>query len=305
MTDRDEEPTRRPTDARDTSAPGVDAADPEAPDAGPHAADAEAPDTEAEAAGHDETSAAVDDLHPVQREARARRLGRRVPLIAGIVAVIMAALLGLVIMARFDGLPFEFDEEWAEELFEARGPVGDIFAFFMNDLGGGVFGVFVVPVLTAVVLLLCRRPWGALYFIVASIASAAVVQLLKNLFGRARPEDILVHSDFGSFPSGHVANAATIAVAIGVIVPIVWVWIAGAAYTLLMAVSRTYLGAHWLSDTLGGLLVGAGAALLLWAVFATPLERERLAWIARVSKRNAERAQAHVTPPARPRDTAA
>ena len=235
-------------------------------------------------------------------EARAKRLGRRVPLVAGVGAVIMAALLGLVIMARSDGSPFEFDEEWAEDVFEARGPVGDVFAFFMNDLGGGVFGVFVVPILTAVVLLICRRPWGALYFIIASAASAGVVQILKNLFGRARPEDILVHSDFGSFPSGHVANAATIAVAIGVIVPIVSVWIAGAAYTVLMAVSRTYLGAHWLSDTLGGLLVGAGVALVLWAAFATQLERERLAWIDRVSKRNAARAQAHVTPPARGRD---
>ena len=281
MTERDDEPTQSA----------------EAPDIA-----AEAPDTAAEAAGHDATPAAADDLQPAQREARAKRLGRRVPLIAGAGAVVMAALLGLVIMARSDGSPFEFDEEWAEDVFEARGPVGDVFAFFMNDLGGGVFGVFVVPILTAVVLLICRRPWGALYFIIASAASAGVVQLLKNLFGRARPEDILVHSDFGSFPSGHVANAATIAVAIGVIVPIVWVWIAGAAYTVLMAVSRTYLGAHWLSDTLGGLLVGAGVALVLWAAFATQLERERLAWIDRVSRRNAARAQAHVTPPARERD---
>ncbi len=215
----------------------------------------------------------------------------------------MAALLGLVIMARSDGSPFEFDEEWAEDVFEARGPVGDVFAFFMNDLGGGVFGVFVVPIVIAVVLLICRRPWGALYFIVASAASAGVVQLLKNLFGRARPEDILVHSDFGSFPSGHVANAATIAVAIGVIVPIVWVWIAGAAYTVLMAVSRTYLGAHWLSDTLGGLLVGAGVALR--AVGGrSPRGSSASGWpgSTRVSKRNAARAQAHVTPPARARD---
>ena len=108
----------------------------------------------------------------------------------------------------------------------------------------------------------------------------------------------MVTSDFGSFPSGHVANAATIAVTIGVIVPIVWVWIAGAAYTVLMALSRTYLGVHWFTDTVGGLLVGAGVALLLWALFAVPLERERLAWIARSTERNAARAQAHITPPA-------
>jgi undecaprenyl-diphosphatase len=111
---------------------------------------------------------------------------------------------------------------------------------------------------------------------------------------------MIVTSDFGSFPSGHVANAATIAVALGVIVPRVWVWVLGAVYTVLMAISRTYLGAHWLSDTIGGLLVGAGVALVLWAVFAARLERERLARLAWVSARNAEAAQAHVTPPAHP-----
>jgi membrane-associated phospholipid phosphatase len=66
-----------------------------------------------------------------------------------------------------------------------------------------------------------------------------------------------------------------------------------------MALTRTYLGAHWFTDTVGGLLVGAGVALVLWAAFAVPLERERLAWIARASERNAARAQAHITPPAR------
>ena len=245
----------------------------------------------------------ADDLRPAQREARARRFGHHVPVVSGVAAVVIAMLLGLVITARSGGLPFEFDEEWAEDLVEIRGPVGDIFAYFMNWLGGGIVGVFVVPILTATVLLILRRPWAALYFIVASAASAGLVQLLKSLYGRARPEDIMVTSDFGSFPSGHVANAATIAVALGIIFPHVWVWVLGGVYTVLMAISRTYLGAHWLSDTIGGALVGAGAALVLWALFAAPLERERLARSARVSAANAERAQAHVTPPAEPRDT--
>lgn len=236
-----------------------------------------------------------------QRDASVRRIRRRAPLVGGIVAIITAGLLGLVIMMRNGGVPFDVDEEWVEEMLSLRGPVGDIFAYFMNALGGGVIGVFIVPVGTAIILLVLRRPWGAFYFVVASAASAGVVQILKTFFGRARPEDMIVTSDFGSFPSGHVANAATIAVAIGVIVPRVWVWVLGVAYTVLMAISRTYLGAHWLSDTIGGALVGAGVALVLWAVFAVPLERERLAWIARVSEHNAALAQAHVTPPRAPR----
>jgi membrane-associated phospholipid phosphatase len=247
----------------------------------------------------DETPTSADDLTLPQRADRVHRMRRRAPLIGGISAVVVAALLGLVIAGRNGNLPLEVDEEWAEDLLEIHGPVGDLFALFMNMLGGGFVGVFIVPVAIAIVLLVLRRPWAALYFIVASAVSALVVQVLKELVGRPRPEDMMVTSDFGSFPSGHVANAATIALALGVIFPRVWVWIAGAAYTVLMAISRTYLGVHWFSDTVGGALVGAGVALVLWAVFAVPLERERLARLARISERNAAFAQAHVTPPAR------
>lgn len=206
-------------------------------------------------------------------DASGRRLHRRVLVAAGIGVLLVAMLLGFLIAVR-EGV-IAIDEAWAGGVVELRGPVGDTIAFAMDRLGGGVIAVFVVPIGGAIVLLVCRRPWGAAFFIVTSAASAGVVQLLKHAFGRARPEDMLVTSDFGSFPSGHVANAATIAVVVGILVPKVWVWVLGALYTLLMAFSRTYLGAHWLTDTVGGALVGVGVALVVWAVLAAPLERER------------------------------
>jgi undecaprenyl-diphosphatase len=43
-----------------------------------------------------------------------------------------------------------------------------------------------------------------------------------------------------------------------------------------MAVSRTYLGAHWLSDTIGGILLGAGVAVIVWAPLAYKLAEEGL-----------------------------
>jgi membrane-associated phospholipid phosphatase len=72
-----------------------------------------------------------------------------------------------------------------------------------------------------------------------------------------------------------VANAATLAVVIGIVLRRGWVWAAGIFYTILMMLSRTYLGAHWVSDTIGGVLVGAGVAVIVWAPFALRLERER------------------------------
>jgi undecaprenyl-diphosphatase len=107
-----------------------------------------------------------------------------------------------------------------------------------------------------------------------SLASVGLVQLLKSLVDRARPEEMLVVSDHGSFPSGHAANAATMAVALGIIFPRVWVWAAGAIWVALMMFSRTYLGVHWLTDTIGGALLGAGVVLILWAPFAAKISGE-------------------------------
>ncbi|TQL48790.1 undecaprenyl-diphosphatase [Homoserinimonas aerilata] len=208
--------------------------------------------------------------------AGARKVSRRWPLISALVAVALAAALGVVISVRAGNLPLGFDEEWASEVLENRGIWFDAPALFMNWLGGGLVGVLVVPLGTVAVLCLLRRFWAALFFAIAAAASAGLVQLLKGLLHRPRPEDIMVIADAGSFPSGHVANAATLAVTLAIIVGRVWVWAAGAAYTVLMMLSRTYLGAHWLSDTIGGLLIGVGVAVIVWAPLAHRLAKERL-----------------------------
>lgn len=202
-----------------------------------------------------------------------RRAARLWPLIAGFTAVALALALGLLVAVRALDLP-ELDAEWMAELVEHRSPLWEVPALVMSWLGGGWFGIFAVPLGAALVLVLCRRPWAGAYFLVASVVSASLVQVLKHLFGRARPEQMLAPTDFGSFPSGHVANAATIAVVLALILQRAWVWAAGAAWVALMALSRTYLGVHWLTDTVGGLLLGAGVAVIVWAPFAVRLARE-------------------------------
>ena len=205
------------------------------------------------------------------------RAARRWPVITASVAIGVTILLGLLIVSRDTAL--SLDQEWMEELLEERGPWWDVPALFLDWIGGHVVGIIVVPLVMVIWLAALRRPWAAGYSLGAAAVSAGVVQLLKALFDRARPEFMLVASDEGSFPSGHVANAATIAVVLALIFGLGedrrrWVWVAGGAYVVAMALSRTYLGVHWLTDTIGGLLVGVAIAVILWAPIAHRLAAE-------------------------------
>lgn len=193
---------------------------------------------------------------------------------AGVLLIALACLLGWVLFARGDQ-PFAVDEWWNALLSQWWTAALAGFSRVMNFVGGGWFGILAVPISGAIGLILLRRPWAAAYFLAASAVSAGGVQVLKHLFGRVRPDDILIVSDYGSYPSGHVANAATIAAVAVVVFPRLWVALVGVVWVLMMAFSRTYLHAHWLSDTLGGALMGVGAALLVAAVFAVPMARER------------------------------
>jgi len=196
-------------------------------------------------------------------------------LFAGLALVVLSCVLGFWIFTHGDP-PFAIDVWWNVVVAEMWNPILTGFSRVMNWVGAGWFGVLVIPIGGAIALVLLRRPWAAAYFLAASAVSAGGVQVLKHVFGRVRPEDIIVVSDYGSYPSGHVANAATLAVTAAVIFPRVWVMIVGAAWVILMAFSRTYLHAHWLSDTVGGALIGAGAALLAAAAFAVPMAKESL-----------------------------
>src|SRR5690606_4385367 len=141
-----------------------------------------------------------------------------------------------------------------------------VVAYALIIIGGGWVAILLVPLLILGLLAVLKRWRAAVYAAVTFVVSVALTQLVKEIFGRARPEDLLVDSDYGSFPSGHTANAATIAVVLIVVFRRQWVLIAGIIWTLAMALSRTILSVHWLTDTIGGMLIGAGAALVVAAL---------------------------------------
>ncbi|MBO9625484.1 MAG: phosphatase PAP2 family protein [Microbacterium sp.] len=182
----------------------------------------------------------------------------------GVGLLAAAVVLGAVIVFGYREPP-GFDSWWNDLVSSHRDDGMIDFALVLNAIGGGWIAIALVPGLVVLSFLLARR-WRSAVFAASCFAvSAGGVQVLKHLFGRARPDDMIVASDFGSFPSGHTANAATLALVLVVLLPRVWTVLVGALWIVAMALSRTFLSVHWATDTLGGALVGAAAVLLLAA----------------------------------------
>ena len=128
-------------------------------------------------------------------------------------------------------------------------------------------------VLTAV---LVQRGHGrlALYVALSRVGALVLSQALKVAVDRARPVfDAPVATALGaSFPSGHSLGSAafwtTTAVLLVRRTDRPRLLLAGAVgVAVLVAASRVLLGVHYLSDVVGGLLLGLGWAALLTAVF--------------------------------------
>ncbi|MGP6172348.1 phosphatase PAP2 family protein [Microbacterium sp. A196] len=186
----------------------------------------------------------------------------RVLLWWGVGAILAAMAIGVLVTGDGSDAP-AIDLGWNAVMGDIRNPFLIGFGSVMDRVGGGWIATLLIPLAILAALLLARRWKAAVLVAVTLLASVGAVQLLKSLFGRTRPQDMLVTSDFGSFPSGHTANAATIAALAVLLFPRLWVLIVAAAWTLAMAFSRTLVSAHWLSDTVGGVLVGIGVTLVL------------------------------------------
>lgn len=123
---------------------------------------------------------------------------------------------------------------------------------------------------TVVCIVMWRRyhlKTRALWAFVVMMVAWALQLGIKEVVRRARPivPDPVSHAPGYSFPSGHAANAAAAATILTLLVwPVLsprarrWVTVCAVAFALITALDRVFLGVHFPSDVVGGLIFGIG-----------------------------------------------
>ena len=160
-----------------------------------------------------------------------------------------------------------------------RNGTATAFALVITSIGG-VAGATTLAVLVSLVLGWRRRSVVPTVFVLGVVSFAAGAgTLTKHVLGRERPPAVLQltsETNF-AFPSGHAtATAALVGAVLVLYLPArpgrakaVAATVGGVAVVAAVATTRLYLGVHWLTDVIGGALLGTtvtlvGAALLVW-----------------------------------------
>ncbi len=211
-------------------------------------------------------------------------------------AVLLSGLLGVTVLAIafilfadevLEGAFASFDD-WIILALRAPGNLAEpIGPQWLREMGRDVTALgspfFITLILIVVVgyLLMDGKRAAALLMIIAVTGGGALSTSLKMLFNRVRP-DIPHGLDLNaSFPSGHTTLSAVAFLTIGALLmrvtpdPRLKAYFMSIAIllTLLIGLSRIYLGAHFPTDVFAGWCVG-GAWALLCSVVAWRLQRE-------------------------------
>jgi membrane-associated phospholipid phosphatase len=173
--------------------------------------------------------------------------------------VTLGAFLGMSVVVYTVGL-LPGDADLHRELIGKRGTLAHVIARWL-DYGGK--WEFLAPAMA--LLFLWSRHARQRWWLWCAILplSGAVEQLFKFLVGRPRPRGVNL-----GFPSGHVTAAAAFAVLALYLLSRERPSPAGRVGLLVLAVvlvgsvgfARVILNAHWPSDVIGGVLLGAGCA---------------------------------------------
>jgi membrane-associated phospholipid phosphatase len=190
---------------------------------------------------------------------------RRRAAIAAVAVLLLVWISAIVLRPIGPRIQDPIDLAWYALIQQIRFPALTALSLVIDALGKAPLD-HVVVALAAAALAVSGRWRSGLLLVVAGSVDGVQVQVLKLIADRMRPDHPLIATGNASYPSGHTAIAALVAVGIALAVRKRWVWVCSLSAIAVVAVSRTVLNVHWMSDVVVGGAVGAATMLLVWTL---------------------------------------
>jgi undecaprenyl-diphosphatase len=221
-------------------------------------------------------------MHPLGiRLARHWRLEAWLVMSVLTIAVLLFAF-GLIAQEVTEGKPLAFDQNVMRALRNSANPSVPIGPVWLQEAARDITSLgstIVLGLITFAVvgyLFLARKCAVAWLMLGAVLGGVALNTLLKFAFARPRP-DFVTHAVrvfTTSFPSGHATLSAITYLTIGALLARIHPSLTIRLYlmslagfqTVLIGLSRIYLGVHYPTDVLGGWCIGAAWAMGCWVL---------------------------------------
>ncbi|MDQ3697149.1 MAG: phosphatase PAP2 family protein [Gemmatimonadota bacterium] len=193
-------------------------------------------------------------------------------------AAVTGILFALMLRGTGDwatGLPWERDLLLATHV--TLPPVLDAAMLVLPWLGTNITLLPLTLAAAAWLLLVRRRADLAAHLVVVEVGAWTLVPILKELFQRPRPELWEWRGQFAwsSYPSGHAITSTAVLLTVAILLRRErgWTWPAWLLVALIAVslYSRIYLGVHWPTDLIGGVLVGLVWLIATLRAFRPPL----------------------------------
>jgi undecaprenyl-diphosphatase len=201
---------------------------------------------------------------------------QRLLLVVAFVAALLLGAFGLIADEMLEGETAGFDSAVTRLLGGGATPWGPA---WLQEAGRDVTALGSLTVLgliaafAVVFLALNRQRHAALFVALSVVSGAALSSLFKLAIDRPRPDiETAVRVFTSSFPSGHATVSAVVYLTLGALMAHVtpdrrlasFFLATAVALTILIGLSRIYLGVHYPTDVVAGWALGTAWALFCW-----------------------------------------
>jgi undecaprenyl-diphosphatase len=204
------------------------------------------------------------------------------PLIMLFLAAGLAVIFAKITEELLEGDLHVFDRAILLALRRPDDPANPLGPLWLQVAARDVTSLGSPAVLTLVTLVVLgflglKRQWRAALFVLGSICGGTAVSFaLKELVQRPRPDFVaaVAQTQTYSFPSGHAFLSAVTFLTLGALLARVqrqaevkiYLLAVAITITVLVGISRVYIGVHWPTDVLAGWCAGAAWAILCWLI---------------------------------------